>query len=1082
MKNIRKGYNKQRYIQKFVISLLAIALLTSGISWQSITADAAETSWNFNYTGGIQTFSVPYSGQYYVELYGASGGGIDSSYRGGFGGVTTGYVNLAAGDLVYIGVGQQGTIGGGRTFNGGGSAYGTNGGSGGGATHLALNASGELKSINKASLIAVAGGGGGRSSVNLNSSFTNLAGSGGGIQGGSASTVEGGAIGGGDKPTISSQYGIGQDNNRSLPGGAGGGGYYGGAASSNRKLGGGGGSGYMSPSLYNGTTKNSEDYVGNGKVSIKYIGSVTGTLVLNVGPYATLDNKTGSIAYTNSWGATVTLPTPTMNPGYTFNGWYTLDGTKVTTYTYTNETMILEASYNAPLILTKDDSRLKSDGYLYLQYSQLDTRAKEIAVYQSADNTTWYHIGGSKQVNSNGSKTAAFSTGGIHSFTAPVNGIYSVELAGAKGGNAYGDVGGNGAKVTGKIQLNAGQTVYFQVGSNQGHNGGGDTDTTNRHNGRYKNSGGRGGGATSMTLTNTGGWLSSYSNRKSDIVAVAGGGGGAGGAGNVNEYNSAVMHGGNGGTSGTTGDSGVIGTIDDGRECLLGRPGGGASQSAGGAGGTVGWSHSMSSDGTYYSGAGGGGGGGYYGGGGGASGRAEGNGSDNCAEGGSAGTFGQGGRGGNTKYGSWHAGSGGGGGAGSSYVNSKLITESAIAKSGGRNDTGYAKISLAQTTSYNAGNDTIGITVMDTQAPDVPTIGPNGEFVSETSYTIPVSSKDNGTISYFKAVSYVPDSNTTISTSNTITTTLMSGLRGYYYIIDGNTSTQVTVVNSSFTDYGLVTIDANRFKDQLYLHVAAIDNSGNLSGTSHYKLPNTFLQRTYVKYQDTNGNYPNDWKLADSKQVVYGQYYSWSYTENQEFKGNSVYYKVTKANNNYVYIERKKYQQQVIVYYQNADGLGDADATFTPITEVSGDYFYGSQVTWKYTPRVEYNDTVTSSRRDGTVQTSLTYNVTDHKVTEFWAFRKLVTLDINGEYLWKASVDASDESGTKYKYPNLGYSATDSNNNMGTFDIYINGKLDTQKGYNVRDYYRTDILYGSKWEVENIESDVGKHYYGSDVN
>ncbi len=243
-----------------------------------------------------------------------------------------------------------------------------------------------------------------------------------------------------------------------------------------------------------------------------------------------------------------------------------------------------------------------------------------------------------------------------------------------------------------------------------------------------------------------------------------------------------------------------------------------------------------------------------------------------------------------------------------------------------------------------------------------------------------------------------------------------------------------------------------------------------------------FLQQTFVKYMDTNGNYPNDWKLADSKLVIYGQYYSWEYADRQEFKGNSVYYKVTKANDNYVCIERKKYQQQVIVYYQNADGLGDADATFTPITEVSGDYFYGSQVTWKYTPRVEYNDTVTSSRRDGTVCTSLTYNVTDHKVTEFWAFRKLVTLDINGEYLWKASVDASDESGTKYKYPNLGYSATDSNNNMGTFDIYINGKLDTQKGHNIRDYYRTDILYGSKWEVENIESDAGKHYYGSDVN
>ena len=246
-----------------------------------------------------------------------------------------------------------------------------------------------------------------------------------------------------------------------------------------------------------------------------------------------------------------------------------------------------------------------------------------------------------------------------------------------------------------------------------------------------------------------------------------------------------------------------------------------------------------------------------------------------------------------------------------------------------------------------------------------------------------------------------------------------------------------------------------------------------------------FLQQTFVKYMDTNGDYPagdNTWQLADSKQVVYGRYYSWEYADRQEFKGNSLYYKVTKANNNYIYIERKKYQQQVIVYYQNADGLGDADATFTPITEVSGDYFYGSQVTWKYTPRVEYNDTVTSSRRDGTVQTSLTYTVTDHKVTEFWAFRKLVTLDINGEYLWKASVDDSDESGIKYKYPDLGYSATDPNNNMGTFDIYINGKLDTQKGHNVRDYYRDDILYGSKWEIKNIESDAGKHYYGSEVN
>lgn len=30
-----------------------------------------------------------------------------------------------------------------------------------------------------------------------------------------------------------------------------------------------------------------------------------------------------------------------------------------------------------------------------------------------------------------------------------------------------------------------------------------------------------------------------------------------------------------------------------------------------------------------------------------------------------------------------------------------------------------------------------------------------------------------------------------------------------------------------------------------------------------------FLQQTFVKYMDTNGNYPDDWQLADSKQMEY---------------------------------------------------------------------------------------------------------------------------------------------------------------------------------------------------------------------
>ena len=134
---------------------------------------------NFDYTGGEQTFTSDCNGYYKLETWGAQGGTANTSYpsTGGYGGYATGIVSLTNSDTLYINVGgagspnnnsnTSGAIGG---YNGGGNSGYVNTSnygeiwtaSGGGATHIA-KASGLLKSLNNNinSILLVAGGGGG---------------------------------------------------------------------------------------------------------------------------------------------------------------------------------------------------------------------------------------------------------------------------------------------------------------------------------------------------------------------------------------------------------------------------------------------------------------------------------------------------------------------------------------------------------------------------------------------------------------------------------------------------------------------------------------------------------------------------------------------------------------------------------------------------------------------------------------------------------------------------------------------------------------------------------------------------------
>lgn len=114
-------------------------------------------------------------------------------------------------------------------------------------------------------------------------------------------------------------------------------------------------------------------------------------------------------------------------------------------------------------------------------------------------------------------------TGDVQTFTAPVDGEYTLEVGGAQGGGENGTAGALGGVSTGKVNLKKGQTLTINVGGKGsydiitgGYNGGGSGG----------NIGPSGGGATHIA-TNNRGELKNYVNNKNEVLIVAGGGGGS---------------------------------------------------------------------------------------------------------------------------------------------------------------------------------------------------------------------------------------------------------------------------------------------------------------------------------------------------------------------------------------------------------------------------------------------------------------------------------------------------------------------------------------------------------------------------
>ena len=162
-----------------------ITASTAGnVQTKSITTDADfyYLARVYTYTGRVESFTAPVSGQYKMECWGAQGGTLQSFHKPGRGGYCMGYHNMEQGELAFVCCGNCGAYG---TYS-----YNNNlginlryGMPGGGATHISINSGGELKSFSThpSDLLLVAGGGG--SSDMTGDVSAGIGGHGGGVNG-----------------------------------------------------------------------------------------------------------------------------------------------------------------------------------------------------------------------------------------------------------------------------------------------------------------------------------------------------------------------------------------------------------------------------------------------------------------------------------------------------------------------------------------------------------------------------------------------------------------------------------------------------------------------------------------------------------------------------------------------------------------------------------------------------------------------------------------------------------------------------------------------------------------------------------
>ncbi|MDR2524129.1 MAG: DUF5011 domain-containing protein [Candidatus Nomurabacteria bacterium] len=485
-------------------------------------------------TQAVQQWTVPTSGLYEIETWGAQGGsgGWFSSAgnysTGGKGGYATGKVMLAAGTQLYIHVGCQGEGWNPRDqyisnsalkrggFGGGGNAinnsYSTTGG--GGASDVRIGADSLFHRV----IVAGGGGGGGNAgsinqlsdggpgggeiatTLNVSTQFS------GRVPGGGANQNAGGASGGG----VVGTFGQGADQTQNLAG-AGGGGWYGGG-SGNNSTGGGGGSGYA---LTNSSYKPS-GYALGGNHNMTDATLVGGDTLMPAPTGGTQIGQTGDGRVRIKHLASVVAPTLTLSGD---NPYSVVQGTSYTDPGVTADDTV-DGDISANVIVSTVGLDMNTMG----DYTVTYTVTNSLGATTTATRTVRVVPAQDHQFT---------CVNAVQSWTVPTGGVYKIETWGASGGAVSNTTfNSKGGYAGGEVQLTAGTVLYVHVGCKGEESFGAS----------YINAGGFNGGGSAKNAGN------------STVLSVRTGGGGASDVRVLADslYNRIIVAGGGGGSSGHT--------------------------------------------------------------------------------------------------------------------------------------------------------------------------------------------------------------------------------------------------------------------------------------------------------------------------------------------------------------------------------------------------------------------------------------------------------------------------------------------------------------------------------------------------
>lgn len=172
---------------------------------------------------------------------------------------------------------------------------------------------------------------------------------------------------------------------------------------------------------------------------------------------------------------------------------------------------------------------------------------------------------------------------------------------------------------------------------------------------------------------------------------------------------------------------------------------------------------------------------------------------------------------------------------GSNYINKKYAVTYSQER-GARQGDGEASVK-ALTVGFQDSQKLDAVSAPDLAAPDAIDINnvEQEEAGSDAVLVTFAKPKDNGTAYYHKAESYEAGTDKTLCVSNITKNTLVSGVKGYYYLIDQREDTEVKVGNAQ----GMAAepeITVPFAGSGCWLHLAAVDVAGNVSETVHVRI------------------------------------------------------------------------------------------------------------------------------------------------------------------------------------------------------------------------------------------------------